>query len=584
MGRQKLNYCYLESLFQLSPRWLFQLNEVSNGYTPPGNAPQGEITVGGTSMVWADTMGYLNPIYSFSQAWQYATVTPGTSPVSNSATGGFTGTPGPVTQIQSGYTSFDDGGTTVYNQYSAGLYIESSNSAPKIGPPQDGSGYSVVLAFNAVQQPGYPDVQFTDPWMWCAATSLTYEGDGNDFVGLAINTNGNVQAIGGPPGSSVYFATSAADTYLDGNWHLACLTVSPAGTTITLMVDQASPVSTSMPTSLASGITFTNESIGAYPGPNSGWVGYLALVSEFEYPLTQGQFATLYNAWRTSFAGESSGSRIERILDVARFDFPISIQGGITAMGPAGDWSSAAAGLPFQGQSVLSLCQQAVDAEQGQQFASANGTYTFTNRFYRSPPPAPGLCVTFGERAAGWVLGDSVNSILGETTVLGGEIPYTLPAQIGYDADQAYTVAQITQYDGLPPVAGTAGSTVTIEDADAVNGPLGVQLYTENLNINTLSETTAVTQWIVNNGAVEDMRVNSLTVDLAGFSPVMAANAWPQLLGLDINTAANVIRRPLGGAPLTLQQWVEQISWSLDPSKPAASVTYQMSPVSKSLG
>lgn len=581
LGRQKLNYCYLEYLYQLNPRWLFQLNEQSNGYTPPGNAPQGEITVGGTSMVWADTIGYLNPIYSFSQAWQYATVTPGTQPVSNSPSGGFTGTPGPVVQIQSGFTSNGSGG---YVQYSSELYIESNNPASKIGPPQGGTGYSVVLAFNAVQQPGYPAVQFTDPWMWCASNGTTYEGPSSDFVGLAITTAGNVEAIGGPPGTTIYNAASASNGYLDGNWHLACLTVSASGTTLTLMIDAASPVSVGMSSSLASGITFTNESIGAYPGPNAGWYGYLALVSEFEYPLSQAEFSTLYNSWRGSFAGESTGSRIARILDVANFGFPTNIQSGAIGMGAAGDWSSATAGLPFQGQSVLALCQQAVDAEQGQMYAAVDNTFTFTGRTYRSPHPDVRLLTTFGEKADGWLLGDATRSILGSTTLLQGEIPYTLPAKIGYDADQTYTVAQITMYNGLPPVAGTAGSTITIENSTAVNGPLGVQLFSQNMNVFDTNNARSVAQWIVNNGAREDLRVQSLTVDLSGFSPSVAANAWPQVLGTDINTCVAVNRRPMGGAPLSLTQWVEKITWSLDPSKPKATVTYQMSPASKSLG
>lgn len=573
LGRQKLNYVYLEYLLALNPRWLFQLNEQSNGYTPP-DPPSGEGSFGYVSMAWADTVGELQPIYAFSQDWSIATVTPGVQPVSLSVSGGqFTGTPGPVLQLTSGA---DSGGTL----YSECLSIDNTNTV--VGPPQGGSGWSVVVAFNASVQPDYPTSQYFNPFMWATAQNTTYQSD--DWAGISINTGGTVQTWVGSGGT--WWNVGFSGNLLDGNWHLVCMTISASGGVMTSFLDgqaQTDNIAGAGAPSFSSGRTFNYENIGAYPGPNAGWVGYLALVCEFEYALSQSQFNTLYAAWRDSFAGDSTGSRIERIFDVAGFDFPISIQPGLTTMGPAGDWSSTTAGLPFQGQSVLSLCQQAVDAEQGQMYVSANGTFTFTNRAYRSPAPSPLLLTTFGENVAGWILGDTVESILGETTVLDGEIPYTLPVQIGYDADQAYTVAQITQYDGLPPVTGTAGSTITIENA-AANGPLGIQLYTENLNINTLAQTTEVAQWIADNGSVEDMRVTSLTVDLSGFTALMAANAWPQLLALDINTAVAVNRRPLGGAPLTLTQWVEQITWNLDPSKPTATVTYQMSPVSKSLG
>ena len=567
MGREKLNYCYLEYLLALGPRWLFQLNEVSNGYTPP-NPPAGVGYEGYVSMVWADTIGLLNPIQAYSNNWVDSSVTPGVQPVSTSPSGSFTGTPGPVLQVSSDPNS--------PATYAAMLDFAHTNSS-HIGPPQGGTGWSVVVAFVATPQTSGTPWNF--PTMWGAQAS-----SGTTQTSVYINEAGNLLIGFIENGSGVTLNPSISGTWSDGNWHLACMTLSADGKTMTIMGDTVTPASATGTYNFASGQVYNDETIGCQPGPTAGWNGYLALVSEFSYPLTQSQFNTLYSAWRSSFAGESTGSRIARILEVGGFTFPTSIQAGATPMGAAGDWSSSTAALPFQGQSVLALSQQAVDAEQGQMYASVENEFTFTARTYRSPNPDPRLLTTFGEFADGWLLGDATRSILGSTTVLQGEIPYALPVKIGYDADQAYTVAQITMYNGLPPVVGTAGSTITVENSAAVNGPLGVQLYSQNLNIFNASNATKVAQWIVDNGSVEDLRVQSLTVDLSGFSPTVAANAWPQVLGTDINTCVAVNRRPMGGASLALTQWIEKINWELDPGKPSAKVTYQMSPASKSLG
>jgi hypothetical protein len=561
MGRQKLNYAYLEYLLPLGPLWLFQLNESSNGFTPISTQ-----STGYTSMLWADTMAFRNPVQSWSGDWAAASVSPGASPTAISSSGGFAGVPGPVLQCTA-----DTGA-----HFASGLLIDHTNPS-SIGPP-NGAGWSILCAFLATPQTG--GTQWTDPIMYNATQNA---GGTQSCVTLAINnvgtgTAGTVYVFVQNPSATNINATTTG-VYGDGNWHLACGTLSADGKTVTIMVD-GEVKSTTGATSYLTGQAYVSEAIGCFGGGGgNGWQGYLSECGLIPYPITSGQFATLYAAWRSAFSGESSGARLLRILGVAGLTFPTQIQAGATAMGPAGDWSSSAA-LPFQGSSVLSLGQACVDAEQGQMFAAATGTLTFTGRLARSPAPSAGLLPVFGENTGGWVLGSSV---LGSTTVPQGEIPYTA-LEVGYDADQMYDVAQITAYDGLPPVAGTVGQTVTIENAGVVAGPLGVQLYSQNLNISNAAGTKAVAQWIVDNGSTADERITSIRVAPSRLTAQQQAYAWPTLLGMEIGGCAVVKRRPLGGAALSLQQWTENVQVDLMPEPGELVFTYQMSPISKSLG
>lgn len=561
MGRQKLNYCYLEYLLPLGPLWLFQLSESSNGYTPISTQ-----STGYTSMLWADTMAYRNPVQSWSGDWAAASVSPGASPTAVSSAGGFAGVPGPVLQCTA-----DPSAT-----YSSGLLIDHTNPS-NIGPP-NGAGWSILCAFLATPQTG--GTQWTDPIMYNATQNA---GGTQADVTLAINNVGT-----GGAGTVFLYVQNAAGThtsalttgvYGDGNWHLACGTLSADGKTVTIMVDGEVKSSTGA-TSFLTGQTYASEAIGCFGGGGgNGWQGYLSQCGLIPYPITSSQFATLYQAWRTAFSGETSGARLSRILSVAGLTFPTSVQAGATAMGPAGDWSSSTA-IPFQGSSVLSLGQGCVDAEQGQMYAAATGTLTFTGRLQRSPAPDPRLLPVFGENTGGWLLGTSV---LGTSTTLAGEIPYTA-LEVGYDADQMYDIAQLTAYDGLPPTAGTVGQTVTVENASVVAGPLGVQLYSQNLNIQSIAGTKAVAQWIVDNGSTADERITSMRVAPSRLTAQQQAYAYPTLLGTEINDCAVVNRRPLGGAALSLQQWVENVQIDLLPEPGELVFTYQMSPISKSDG
>jgi hypothetical protein len=453
------------------------------------------------------------------------TVAPGTAQTSASPSGGFAGAPGETVTT---FSSTAPAGTGTYGQPMSWIALPNA-AGGSIGPANGtGRGFTRMIAFRCTTAPTVAET------LWIAQ-----DASGTDIIGMFLNTGGNftVEVEDGVNNSPLNNGT-----YDIGNWHLAWLGVAADGNSFICGIDNnVSGFLTSAPYNPTRGFAF--DAIGAAINPNDvrsgiyNFAGDIAFACEWPFELTTSQISTIYTAWKTAFAGDSSGQRYQRILGWAGWTGPALIENGASTN------LSAATGL--QGTDALSALQAVVDTEGGNHFVRSDGVLVFRARTHRWGVNTPQ--VTFGELASA------------------GEIGYEGDLAADYDPTQIINDAEVTQ-----------ASTNQVFVATDTTGVSQAQYGTRPKQLTSLSASASECQdrawYLVSRYQTPRPRYSTLTVHLSA-QPA----AWAAILGLGLDTRVRVNRRP--PAPAYSSQfdgWLESANWSGD-DKGTLDVTYQIS-------
>jgi hypothetical protein len=201
-------------------------------------------------------------------------------------------------------------------------------------------------------------------------------------------------------------------------------------------------------------------------------------------------------------------------------------------MGPASD---------IGGADVMSALNNVVTTENGEHFVTADGTVTFRGRGYR-----------YNALTAAWTFGDGT-----------GEYPYE-DLQLDFDSTHLSNVVTVTQQP--------TGTDYVAQDA-ASKASYYTRTMSRTLNTTSALECQDAADYFVSRYKGPLTRVQNIKLH-----PSANTALWPVLLGLELGTRVRINRRPPGAPLVSVDCFVEQISWDMD-SANEAWVTLQCSPV-----
>jgi hypothetical protein len=367
------------------------------------------------------------------------------------------------------------------------------------------------------------------------------------LIDVHLDTSGHPNmTLGGPTGAGATYIAGGATNCVDGNWHLLIFGYNASTQQVAISQDGAAPnvygsvPSTYTPTGLIS------DSLGGFVdatnggGTTANYQGDISFAAEFsDWDGIAGGGAVgitnLYNAWKNSFAGESSDARYTRILNYAGWTTATSIQAGLTtSMGPAA----------FGGQDAVSALQSVVDTENGAHYVDRAGAIVFKARSarYNSLTPA-------------YVFGENVS---------GGEYPYE-DITLDYDPTRLANMVTITQQS-------TSG-TFAAQDSASI-AQYFPRTLTRTVNSSSAAECQDAASYLLSRYRQPSVRVSSIK-----FHPSANPSLWPVLLSLELGTRVRVMRRPPApAATIQIECFVEAIQWDMN-DQGEAYCTLQCSPV-----
>lgn len=321
-------------------------------------------------------------------------------------------------------------------------------------------------------------------------------------------------------------ATGAVNIY-DGNPHLVT-GVWAADGTIQVYVDG---VATGAATNLTGTIrSATRLTIGGSPSI-SGMVGILDEAMIFTTAVSATRLAAWSSARATPWNGDSPGTRINRVLDLALWP---STQRII-------DTGSSVLQAADLGQSALDHGQKASDSDFGELFMSRGGSVRFAGRTALINRP---IAATFGDGG-------------------GSELPY---ASISYDNGDQLIRNPVT-------VSRNNGVAKTSTDATGVTSYLNHQYTIDGLyhNDDQLSQDAA--DFFVSEYKDPKTRVITLVV-----KPQRdPTRLWPVVLGAELGDVFTVIRRPQAiGSAISQNCEIQGIKHDIRPGE--WTVTFTLSP------
>jgi hypothetical protein len=385
-----------------------------------------------------------------------------------------------------------------------------------LGPPTSG-GFTRMIAFKWTA--GKTGVRT----LW-ATTSGNPLNPARGY-GFLLDANNHLWA-GGGNNSALPSGTASISNWLylgapgAGDWHLAFLSVDSTGTQFTGALDGTSASGTG--TAPPAGWSVNADTIGMFPDTfqDFPWQGDLALAAQWPVEFTTTQMYDLWTTWQFACAGESSGNRYTRILTYAGYQGESAIDlGSSQSLGPATD---------IAGQDALSALAAIVATENGQHFVDASGTITFYGRTRRYAANTPQ--VVFGENTSA------------------GEIPYE-NLTFDFDPTRLANNVVITQQ--------STGTITTAVDRPSVQA-YGTRTMQRSNQSSSLLEIRDASNWLLRRYKNPQLRITALTV-----RPTSAA-AWTALLSLELGARIRVMRRPVGGTPITFDGFVERIAWNVD--------------------
>jgi hypothetical protein len=396
------------------------------------------------------------------------------------------------------------------------------------GPSTTGTGWTRQIAFRCTALP----VSGNKSALWLVDG---FEAN-NNYAFLSIDVNGLVQLAIADTKTS---GTLTLGTITTGGWHLAAVTVNPAGTVVTGCLDGVVTTLT-LPTAWsAAGNKYNDDTVGAlsYVGSNTQYGPYegdAAWYSQWPVALSTTVLVTLYNTWRFAGAGEGSGARYKRVLALAGYQGYYAVDTGASAaLGPATD---------IAGKDALTCLGDIVQTENGQHFVDAAGVITFyarTRRFLSNTP-----AVVFGENTGS------------------GEMPYD-DLQLDFDPTHLGNLVQVTQ---------VSTNQVTTAQDFASQAQYGIRTLARASQSANQSEIFDAANYLLARYRQPRQRVATLVLN-PGAVPAL----WPITLALDLGARIRVMRRPPGAPAIQFDGYVESLNWSMDDQN-NATVTIEASP------
>ncbi|BBB00568.1 hypothetical protein RVR_10567 [Actinacidiphila reveromycinica] len=462
----------------------------------------------------ADSAGNCQPVPVANSKYGPSPITFGTEiTAADTVNGIFTGAPGPVATFTN-----PNPGQSIFG--SACTYL-SLTQAGITGPADPTAAWTRMVAFR------YPyGTPAGAAEIWMAADNRRAN---NILAGalliLAINDSGEFGAATGGTGGQNLQMFPPLGNVADGNWHLGFVGHDPDTATMWVGVDSASWEWNVTADQVPTPGSLTMDSIGAFVDEKARYTyahfaGDLAFACEFPVSLSVTAQEDLYRSWKNSLTGESTDERYARILRYAGYTGPSDLQTGqTTAMGPA----------DFGGQDAVTAAQGVVDTEGGAHYVDGAGTVAFRARSARYNATTPAF--VFGERLEA------------------DEYPYE-DCQPDYDSTHLGNVVQVTQ-------TGT-GQVFTATD------PASIAAYfprtiTRDVNAADPNECQDAASYIRSRYKDPAMRIGTLRLH-----PSAHPALWPVCLTLEQGTRVRVMRRPLGAPAITLEQFVENLNWTMD--------------------
>lgn len=417
----------------------------------------------------------------------------------------------------------------------AETFINLAKTTVVPGPPT-GNSWTRLISFNAGSTvPGTGN----DYNLWTSYPP-TFAGASNlslFYVGISATGTLSIGLVDATSHGLTYGGTA---NLCDGNWHQVAIVVntSPYSSTFYLdgvVVDTVNNTQNPTPSGCFTDVLGCSINYGSNQY-SQGVVGSLAHAIEIPTALTQAQITDLYQSWRNASAGDSSGGRVERVLNWVGYNGPASIEtGSTTNMGPATD---------ITGSSALSAINTVAQTENGNAYVSSGGAITFKARSDRYNATTP--LYIFGEQAQY------------------GEWPYE---QIGFDFDPShlYNNIQVTQYSTSQVATAISASSAT---------QYGSRVLQLTMNQGGFSESQDAANYMLSRYGAASMRISSLTLH-----PAAVPGLFQACLAMDIGTRIRVLRRPPSpAATIQIDAFIEAINWSIDPTKGDVTVKLQCSP------
>lgn len=305
---------------------------------------------------------------------------------------------------------------------------------------------------------------------------------------------------------------------------VACTIAGLTAAEVLLYVDGAAETKTlvfgSVPGAWSSHLIWTvANSINAKSG-DFGLDGLIDEVSVHSDVLTADKIATLYEAGSTAFGGETSGARIERVLDL--IGIPVAmrdIAAGDTTVGPAVYGSQAAA----------SYLQGVVESEQGVFYVDHRngGVLTFRGRYDR-------LTATRS------------------TTSQASFDPCDFREDIEPEPGGIDTIVNVAE------VTWQGGTEIVVDDTS--RDRYGAQRRSLTTEAPTPSVAQSAGGWLISRYKDPQVRLRRLPFDLAG-----KPDLWATILDLRISDRTTVTRHPqLVGVPIVNSLTIEGTDMSLN--------------------
>ena len=404
-----------------------------------------------------------------------------------------------------------------------------ANSQGTSGPSTTGTGWTRLIAFRATAVP--QSGNYAVIWLVDGFATNT------NFAYLVVNNASQVQLVIGDAYTSGTLTLGTVDL---GDWHLAAVTMNAAGTALTGCLDGAITTLTLSPAWTGAGVAYNDDTVGAlaYLGANSEYgpfAGNASWYAQWPTALTSTQLVNLYNTWRFAGAGESTGARYLRVLNLAGYQGTYVVDSGASqSLGPATDIAN---------NDALTCLNNIVETENGQHFVDAAGVVTFyarTRRFLSTTP-----VYVFGENSAN------------------GEWPYD-DVQFDFDPTHLGNLVQVTQV--------STNQVTTAQDLTSQD-QFGMRTLQRNNQSTSQEEINDAANFLLARYKQVRQRIATMVIN-----PGAVPELWPVALSLELGLRIRVFRRPPGAPVIQFDGYIENIAWDTDDQN-NATCTIEASPI-----
>lgn len=331
---------------------------------------------------------------------------------------------------------------------------------------------------------------------WAVFNTIAGDGAGSSALGASTATNAELATLG--PIHFLYRATAAA--------------------THSVLINGVELTTTSS----ATGNTEKRYVVLVGSNDTIPWQGVVADVAIYESELSDGRAAAHYEAFTAPWDGDSTGERVDRILDLAGWPTDlIDTATGVTTLGPA-----------TLGAKALGLLKNFEKAEQGRLFISRSGKVVFLDRYYNQTSTE----------------GATVQATFSDD---GADIAYS---GLGFDFDARVVYNRVRG-------SRVGGATIETFDQTSID-TYGEQVESslDGIQVGTDAEVRAATDFRLDRYREPQLRARPITVLLHGINATQQAS----VLGLELGYRVNLERTPNGvGAAIDQDTIVEGLQHNI---------------------